>query len=368
MKKIFYALFILASSISSAHGETADDIFRENGFCNGGDTLLASGNTVKRGIYGLPVTINCQGGKLSVKCDTDSYTPVASYVPECKGKNGEFIDYDADRLFSRAFDKITDIYVETYEKRMAEKGKAPLSESERNVIREKAQEHIRGKYHDGKYGYKYNYISDSSQTQSDNTKISSVLEQPVSKESSSEEETKSDTPAAGDLLDKTSADKTDTSNQSVNSSGGESTAEPTGSATSGKVAYTGPSSLTAEYYYGCNSGGNIFQQLACRAGQIGLGLRSVGYIIAGFGLLVFSFAALFGKVKWNVFATIMFSVFLLSMTFYVINTFTDDKEFGNSKWIAGVAPTGYDSAEQVYAPTLNVDGVSVPDAENNRPK
>ena len=144
----------------------------------------------------------------------------------------------------------------------------------------------------------------------------------------------------------------------------EDTTESKGSATSGKVAYTGPSSLTAEYYYGCNSGGNIFQQLACRAGQIGLGLRSVGYIIAGFGLLVFSFAALFGKVKWNVFATIMFSVFLLSMTFFVINTFTKD---GNSAWIAGIAPTGYDSAEKVYAPTKDADGVSVPDVENNRP-
>ena len=165
-------------------------------------------------------------------------------------------------------------------------------------------------------------------------------------------------------IDKAKVTKTDSVEDAKKDGSDE---EKKGSATSGKVAYTGPSSLTAEYYYGCNSGGNIFQQLACRAGQIGLGLRSVGYIIAGFGLLVFSFAALFGKVKWNVFATIMFSVFLLSMTFYVINTFTDDKEFGNSKWIAGIAPTGYDSAEKVYEPTQNVDGVAVKDVENNRP-
>jgi hypothetical protein len=165
------------------------------------------------------------------------------------------------------------------------------------------------------------------------------------------------------ILDKAKVTNTDSVNDDVKNNG--SNDEKKGSATSGNVAYTGPNSLTGEYYYGCNTGGNIFQQLACRAGRIGLGLRSVGYIIAGFGLLVFSFAALFGKVKWNVFATIMFSVFLLSMTFYVINTFARN---GNSAWIAGIAPTGYDSAEQVDAPVQNVDGVAVPDAENNRPK
>ena len=191
-----------------------------------------------------------------------------------------------------------------------------------------------------------------------------AVENEFSKEHVEESKTEMvDSSTAGKILDEKTASQAETQKNMSE----ENTNAPVsqGSATSGKVAYTGPSSLTAEYYYGCNSGGNIFQQLACRAGQIGLGLRSVGYIIAGFGLLVFSFAALFGKVKWNVFATIMFSVFLLSMTFFVINTFTKD---GNSAWIAGIAPTGFDSAEQVYAPTLNVDGVSVPDAENNRPK
>lgn len=136
-------------------------------------------------------------------------------------------------------------------------------------------------------------------------------------------------------------------------SGGEST----GSATSGNVEkYVGSSSLGDDYgYVGCGSG-NIFQQLACRAGVIGRGLQSVGYIIAGFGLIVFSFAAIFGKVKWNVFATIMFSVFLLSMTVYVINTFT---KTGDSSWIGGIKSTGYSSSENLQANVGNVDKVNV---------
>lgn len=139
------------------------------------------------------------------------------------------------------------------------------------------------------------------------------------------------------------------------------TEENKGSATSGNVAYTGPSSLTGDY--GCNTGGNIFQQLACRAGRIGLGLRSVGYIIAGFGLLVFSLSALFGKVKWNVFVTIMFSVFLLSMTFYVINTFTGDKIYGNSKWIAGIQVTDIPSADTINSNVQDTDKSNLPAGE-----
>lgn len=109
-----------------------------------------------------------------------------------------------------------------------------------------------------------------------------------------------------------------------------------GSATSGNVEkYVGAKSLSNNFGVNC-SGGNIFDQLGCRAGVIGRGLQSTGYIIAGFGLLAFSLAALFGKVKWNVFVTIMFSCFVLSMMVFVINTFTSQ---GNSAWIAGIQKT-----------------------------
>ena len=118
--------------------------------------------------------------------------------------------------------------------------------------------------------------------------------------------------------------------------GKDASEQKTGSSTSGNVEkYVGAKSLSNNFGVNC-SGGNIFDQLGCRAGAIGRGLQSVGYIIAGFGLLAFSLAALFGKVKWNVFVTIMFSCFVLSMMVFVINTFTSQ---GNSAWIAGIQKT-----------------------------
>lgn len=129
---------------------------------------------------------------------------------------------------------------------------------------------------------------------------------------------------SGKSTEKNKENKTSTSEQ------------PKGSATSGNVAYSGAKSLGNDFGLGGCGSGNIFDQLGCRAGVIGRGLQSTGYIIAGFGLLAFSLAALFGKVKWNVFVTIMFSCFVLSMMVFVINTFTRE---GNSAWIAGIHKT-----------------------------
>ena len=103
--------------------------------------------------------------------------------------------------------------------------------------------------------------------------------------------------------------------------------------------------------------GSIFKQLACRAGFIGNGLRKVAYIIAGFALIVFSFAAIFGKVKWPVFCTIMFCCFLLSVMVFVVNTMTDKKD--SAAWIGGINDDGsvvsYQStnAEMQIPPTDN---------------
>lgn len=153
--------------------------------------------------------------------------------------------------------------------------------------------------------------------------------------------------------------------QSVNNSGSseKSAAQPTGSATSGNVAkYTGASSLGEDYGMRDCTAGTIFDQLGCRAGVIGRGLQSVGYIIAGFGLLVFSFAAIFGKVKWNVFATIMFSVFLLSMTFFVINTMTKG---GNAGWIAGVPLKSTGMGNSTDVPPTDSGSTNIPKGEQS---
>ncbi|MBO6289252.1 MAG: hypothetical protein J6N45_02885 [Alphaproteobacteria bacterium] len=135
--------------------------------------------------------------------------------------------------------------------------------------------------------------------------------------------------------------------------------KPSGSTTSGNVekpSFVGSSNLSSEYY-GADScgGGNIFQQLACRAGTIGSGLKTAGYMIAGFGLIVFAFAAIFGKVKWPLFATIAFSCFLLSITMAVINMMTKDGE----QWMGDVSGAGSISTSATDQPKGNTDANEV---------
>ena len=65
--------------------------------------------------------------------------------------------------------------------------------------------------------------------------------------------------------------------------------------------------------------GEIFDQLAARAQNLGGGLRDVGYIIAAFGLIVFSFMAIFNKISWKNLAYIMMSCFVLSFMAMLIN-------------------------------------------------
>ncbi|MBP5352410.1 MAG: hypothetical protein J6Y91_01420 [Alphaproteobacteria bacterium] len=63
---------------------------------------------------------------------------------------------------------------------------------------------------------------------------------------------------------------------------------------------------------------DIFDSLAGKAGVIGQGLQSSGFIIAGVGLIVFTFMAIFNKIQWKTLAYIMFSTALLSAMIAVI--------------------------------------------------
>ena len=191
--------------------------------------------------------------------------------------------------------------------------------------------------------------------------------QPEPSATASSEPAQTTPPDAGKILDtKTeSGKKTDLSSQSVTGS----TKQPTiggtaamqsekGKTTSGNVeksSFAGASNLGDDYGMGNCGSGNIFQQLACRAGIIGSGLKTVGYMIAGFGLIVFSFAAIFGKVKWPLFATIMFSCFLLSATVFVVNMMTKN---GDASWIGGIKSGGFDYSSTT-TPQGNVDKVAV---------
>ena len=65
--------------------------------------------------------------------------------------------------------------------------------------------------------------------------------------------------------------------------------------------------------------GDIFDQLAGMAGTLGTGLKQSGYIIAAFGLIVFSFMAIFNKISWKNLAYIMMSCFILTFMASIIN-------------------------------------------------
>ncbi len=76
----------------------------------------------------------------------------------------------------------------------------------------------------------------------------------------------------------------------------------------------------------------IFSKLADRAKAIGLGLRGAGFMIAGFGLIVFAFMAIFNKISWKSLAYIMLSCFILSVMFGVIAYISDgSKDFNKHR-------------------------------------
>ena len=62
---------------------------------------------------------------------------------------------------------------------------------------------------------------------------------------------------------------------------------------------------------GCS--GDVFQQIQCKVLQFLSNLRTLAYVLAGFGLIMFAYAAIFNKVNWKHFSSIAMGLFLLSM-------------------------------------------------------
>jgi hypothetical protein len=76
---------------------------------------------------------------------------------------------------------------------------------------------------------------------------------------------------------------------------------------------------------GVSSGGqkgNIFNILACKITTTLADVRKIVYIIGGFGLIAFTFAAIFNKISFKHLGTIALSLFLLSMMTPFIEYFT----------------------------------------------
>lgn len=65
---------------------------------------------------------------------------------------------------------------------------------------------------------------------------------------------------------------------------------------------------------GSSSGqGDVFGNVAVRMIRAVADLRIFAYIIAGFGMIAFTWGAIFNKINWKHFGNIMFSLFILSM-------------------------------------------------------
>ena len=78
---------------------------------------------------------------------------------------------------------------------------------------------------------------------------------------------------------------------------------------------------------------DIWKKLATIAGKLGSGLQTSGYLIAGIGLIFFSFMAIFNKISWKNLAYIMMSCLVLSVMVGIVNYFSSaeaEPEYDNS--------------------------------------
>ena len=75
---------------------------------------------------------------------------------------------------------------------------------------------------------------------------------------------------------------------------------------------------------GCTSG-DIFDQITCKVLGFLSDLRVLAYVISGFGMIVFTYGAIFNKINWKHFSYIAVGLFLLSVMGSFIQYFSGDK-------------------------------------------
>lgn len=90
------------------------------------------------------------------------------------------------------------------------------------------------------------------------------------------------------------------------------------------------------------NGGTIFKTIAVRMMVVVRDLRMLAYIIAGFGMIAFTFAAIFNKISWKHFSNIMISLFILSMMTPLIEMVIFDKDSQHLEFGSVVASGDHD--------------------------
>lgn len=75
---------------------------------------------------------------------------------------------------------------------------------------------------------------------------------------------------------------------------------------------------------GCSDAKNPFETIACKAMKTLNDLKILIYILSGFGLVVFTWGAIFGKINWNHLASLGIGLFLVTMMVPFIAMFVTD--------------------------------------------
>jgi len=85
-----------------------------------------------------------------------------------------------------------------------------------------------------------------------------------------------------------------------------------------------PADASAQWFCNVSGGGqgNIFRTMACKITTTLFDIRKIVYIVGGFGLIAFTFAAIFNKISFKHLANIGLSLFLLSAMTPFIEYFT----------------------------------------------
>ena len=73
-------------------------------------------------------------------------------------------------------------------------------------------------------------------------------------------------------------------------------------------------------------GSDVFGSVTEKAQEIFDNLKTLVFVLGGFGLIGFSVGAIFGKVQWKWFATLSFGLFVISVADQVVTYITADSD------------------------------------------
>ncbi|MDD4556146.1 MAG: hypothetical protein PHE89_02295 [Alphaproteobacteria bacterium] len=107
----------------------------------------------------------------------------------------------------------------------------------------------------------------------------------------------------------------------------------------------------------CDGAVNVFETVACKIVLTLDDLRMVIYVLSGFGLIAFTFSAIFGKISWKHLAQIAFGLFLVSMMAPFIGYFIGPDNTNKMKY-GDYLPAGFAMVSGTDGDASKVDCVA----------